>query len=141
VTEEQRLSTVEKVIFLKSVQIFAPAAIEELGCIATLMQEIHFKGGETIYREGDPLDGIFVVLKGRVIVQSGGTAVREVGEHEILGALAALDRGVALRTVTALEPVHALKLNAQDFQDFLASDFNLVKAVFRIVAQNIRAGF
>ena len=140
-TEEQQLSTVEKVIFLKSVEIFAHAAIEELGRVATLMQEVRFESQETIYREGNPLDAIFVLLKGRVAVQSGDTQVREVEKHEIIGALAALDCGVALRTVTTLEAVHALKLNAQDFQDLLASDFNLVKAVFRVVAKNIRSGF
>ena len=140
-TEEQRLSTIEKVLFLKSVGIFTHAAIEELGRIATLMQEVRFETGETIYREGNPIDAIYVILRGRVAVQSSGKIVREVAEHHVVGALAALDLGSALRTVTALEPVHALKLNVQDFQDLLASDFDLVKAVFRVVAQQIRTGF
>jgi CRP/FNR family transcriptional regulator, cyclic AMP receptor protein len=139
--EDQRLSTVEKVLFLKSVGIFAHAAIEELGRIATLMQEVRFETGETIYREGNPIDAIYVILRGRVAVQSAERVIREAREHDVVGALASLDLGVALRTVTALEPVHALKLAVQDFQDLLASDFNLVKAVFRVVAQHIRTGF
>jgi CRP-like cAMP-binding protein len=139
--EEQRLSTVEKVLFLKSVEIFAHAAIEELGRIATLMQEVRFESGETIYREGNPIDAVYVILRGRVAVQNGGRVVREARERHVIGALAALDLGVALRTVTALEPVEALKLSVQDFQDFLASDFDLVKAVFRVIAQKIRTGF
>jgi CRP/FNR family transcriptional regulator, cyclic AMP receptor protein len=139
--EDQRLSTVEKVLFLKSVGIFAHAAIEELGRIATLMQEVRFETGETIYREGNPIDAIYVILRGRVAVQSAEGVAREAREHDVVGALASLDLGVALRTVTALEPVHALKLAVQDFQDLLASDFNLVKAVFRVVAQRIRTGF
>ena len=139
--EEQHLSTVEKVLFLKSAEIFAHAAIEELGRIATLMQEVRFKSGEPIYREGNPIDAVYVILRGRVAVQNGGRVVREAGERHVIGALAALDLGVALRTVTALEPVEALKLSVQDFQDFLASDFDLVKAVFRVIAQEIRTGF
>jgi CRP-like cAMP-binding protein len=141
VTEEQRLSTVEKVLFLKSVGIFAHAAIEELGRIAMLMQEIRFEPGETIYSEGTLIDSIYVIVQGRVAVQSGGRVVREVGEHHVVGALAALDQGVALRTVTVLEPVYALKLSVPDFQDLLAADFDLVKAVFRLVAEQIRTGF
>jgi CRP-like cAMP-binding protein len=139
--EEQRLSTVEKVLFLKSVEIFAHAAIEELGRIATLMQEVRFESGETIYREGNPIDAVYVILRGRVAVQNGGRVVREAREHHVIGALAALDLGVALRTVAALEPIEALKLSVQDFQDFLASDFELVKALFRVIAQKIRTGF
>jgi CRP-like cAMP-binding protein len=141
VTEEQRLSTVEKVLFLKSVEIFAHAAIEELGRIATLMEEVRFETEETIYREGNPIDAIYIILSGRVAVQSSGKVAREEDEHHVIGALAALDLGSALLTVTAREPVHALKLDVQDFQDLLASDFELVKAVFRVVAQHIRAGF
>ena len=139
--EEQRLSTVEKILFLKSVGIFAHAAIEELGRIAALMQEVRFETGETIYREGNPIEAVYVILSGRVAVQNNGRVVREAGDHHVAGALAALDLGVALRTATTLEPVRALKLRVQDFQDLLASDFDLVKAVFRVVAQQIRTGF
>jgi CRP-like cAMP-binding protein len=105
------------------------------------MQEVRFESGETIYREGNPIDAVYVILRGRVAVQNGGRVVREARERHVIGALAALDLGVALRTVTALEPVEALKLSVQDFQDFLASDFDLVKAVFRVIAQKIRTGF
>lgn len=140
-SEERRLSTVEKVLLLKSVDIFEHAAIEELGRIATLTEEVQFEAGETIYREGDPVEAIYIILKGRAAVQSKGKVIREVGERHAIGALGALDLNSALRTVTAREPVHALKLNVQDFQDMLSSDFELVKAVFRVVAQHVREGF
>jgi len=140
-TEETHLSTVEKILFLKSVDIFEHAAIEELGRVAALTQDARFEAGETIYREGDPVEAIYIILKGRAVVQSHGKVVREVGEKNAVGVLAALDLGAALRTVTAREPVHVLKLNVQDFQDVLASDFELVKAVFRVVAEQIRQGF
>jgi CRP/FNR family transcriptional regulator, cyclic AMP receptor protein len=140
-TEETHLSTVEKILFLKSVDIFQHAAIEELGRVAALTQDARFEAGETIYREGDPVEAIYIILKGRAVVQSHGKVVREVGEKIAVGVLAALDLGAALRTVTAREPVHVLKLNVQDFQDVLASDFELVKAVFRVVAEQIRQGF
>jgi CRP-like cAMP-binding protein len=140
-TEETHLSTVEKILFLKSVDIFEHAAIEELGRVAALTQDARFEAGETIYREGDPVEAIYIILKGRAVVQSHGKVVREVGEKNAVGVLAALDLGAALRTVTAREPVDVLKLNVQDFQDVLASDFELVKAVFRVVAEQIRQGF
>jgi len=141
VTQDRNLSTIEKVIFLKSVDIFEHAAIEELGRLAALTQEVRFEAGETIYREGDPVEAIYVILKGCAAVQSNGKVIREVGEKHVVGALAALDLNSALRTVKAIEPVHALKLNVQDFQDVLSSDFELVKAVFRVVSEHIRKGF
>jgi CRP-like cAMP-binding protein len=138
--EQTRLTTIEKVIFLKSVDIFEHAPIEELGRVAALMEEAQFEAGETIYREGEPLEAIYIILKGRVAVQSNGKIIREMGEKRAVGTLSALDFNSALRTVKAIEPIHALKLQVQDFQDILSLDFELVKAVFRVVAQQIRTG-
>ena len=66
---EQRLSTLEKVLFLKSMDLFENAVIEELGRIATSQQEVEFEAGETIFREGEPVDALYLVLKGRVMAE------------------------------------------------------------------------
>jgi CRP-like cAMP-binding protein len=138
VTEQRSLSTVEKVLFLKTVDIFERATIEELGRIAALTEEVRFEAGETIYREGEAVDAIYIILSGRARVENNGKIVHEAGEKSLLGMLAALDFNSALHTVTATQPIHALKLNVQDFEDILSLDFELVKAVFRALAQRLR---
>jgi CRP/FNR family cyclic AMP-dependent transcriptional regulator len=140
VMEQGTLTAIEKVIFLKSVDIFKHATIEELGGVAALTEEVHFKPGETIYREGEPVDAIYLVLKGRVAVEGNGQVVREVGEKQAFGTVAALDRNPAIHTVKAIDAVYALKLNAQDFDDILSLDFELVRAIFRALCRMIRAG-
>ncbi len=138
--EETHLSTIEKILFLKSVDIFAHTTIEELGRIATLTQEVRFKAGETIFREGEPVDALYLVLKGRVMVEKNGVKIREIGEKETFATVAALDLEPAAHTVKALEPVHALKLNALDFHEVLAQDYALVRSVFRVLSRLIRDG-
>ena len=138
--EQGTLTAIEKVIFLKSVDIFKHATIEELGGVAALTEEVHFEPGETIFREGEPVDAIYLVLKGRVAVEGNGQVVREVGEKQAFGTVAALDRNPAVHTVKAIDSVHALRLNAQDFDDILSLDFELVRAIFRALCRMIRAG-
>ena len=138
--EQGTLTAIEKVIFLKSVDIFKHATIEELGGVAALTEEVHFEPGKTIFREGEPVDAIYLVLKGRVAVEGNGQVVREVGEKQALGTVAALDRNPAIHTVKAIDAVYALKLNAQDFDDILSLDFELVRAIFRALCRMIRAG-
>jgi CRP-like cAMP-binding protein len=138
--ELPRLTTVEKVIFLKSVDIFSHATIEELGKIAALTEEVHFDPGQAIYREGEPTDAIYLVLKGRVAVEANGRILRKIGEGQAFGTVAALDRNPAIHTVKAIDRVHALKLNAQDFDDILSLDFDLVRAVFHALCRLIRDG-
>jgi CRP-like cAMP-binding protein len=136
--ERRRLTTIEKVIFLKSVDIFDHAAVEKLGAVAALTEEIHFEDGETIVHEAEPTDAIYFILKGRVSIERNGQRPRELGEKQVFGTVAALDFGPAIHTVKSIDPVDALKLNAQDFHDILSLDFELVQAVFRALCRLIR---
>jgi CRP/FNR family transcriptional regulator, cyclic AMP receptor protein len=136
--ELPRLSTLEKVIFLKSVDIFSHATIEELGRVAALTEDVHFQPGDIIYREGEPVDAIFLILKGRVAVEGNGQVVREVDEKQAFGTVGALDLKPAMHTIKAIDSVNALKLNAQDLQDILSQDFELVQAVFRALCGLVR---
>ena len=139
--EGKSLSTIEKILFLKTVDIFEHAAVEDLGRVAALADEVVFAEGETLYRKGEPVEAIYIVVNGLAVVENDATTVREVGEGGALGVLAALDLNPALRTVKAKKSVRALKLNVQDFQDVLSMDFDLVKAVFRFIARRMREGY
>ena len=136
--EQGTLTAIEKVIFLKTVDIFKHATIEELGGVAALTEEVHFAPGTTIYSKGEPVDSIYIVLNGRVVVERNGKVVRDLGERQAFGTVAALDLEPAIHTVKAIDHVAALKLNAQDLQDLLSQDFELVQAVIRALCQLVR---
>ena len=136
--EQKRLAAIEKVIFLKSVDIFSHATIEELGRVAALTDEVRFEAGETIFRKGEPTEAIYFILAGRVAIEGSGRVLREATEKQAFGTVAALDRKPALHTVKAVDAVHALKLNAQDFDDILSVDFELVHVVIHALCQMIR---
>lgn len=137
-SQEKTLSTVEKVLFLKSIDLFAGTAIEDLGRIAAVMEDTWFRAGETIFRAGDLVDAIYFVVQGRVAVARDGKPIREVGEKQPFAVVAALDQKPAAHTVAAIDAVRALKLNTQDFHDMLAVDYDLVRAVFRSLCHMIR---
>jgi CRP-like cAMP-binding protein len=135
---QKPLTTIEKVIFLKSMDIFAHATVEQLGAIAALTGEIDFESGQSIYRQGEPADAIYLILRGSVMVKRDGQLLREMGEKQAIGTVAALDLCPAPHDVTAVQPVHALELKCADFHDLLALDYELVKAVFRSLCLMIR---
>ena len=138
--EQRRLATIEKVIFLKSVDIFSHATVEELGSVAALTEEVHFEPGETIFRQGEPTDAIYLILAGRVTIESNGRIVREITDRQAFGTVAALDRNPAVHTLKAVDAVHALKLSAQDFDDILSVDFGCVRSVIHALCRIIRQG-
>jgi CRP/FNR family transcriptional regulator, cyclic AMP receptor protein len=135
---EKNLTTIEKVIFLKSVDIFEHATIEQLGRIAGLTEEVHFEPGEIIFNEGEPGDSFYLLLSGRVFIQRNGNTLREMKEKEAFGTLEVLDFHPRATTAKAADQVRALKLNGQEFHDLLSLDIEMVQAVFRMLCGLVR---
>ena len=135
---ENNLTTIEKVIFLKSVDIFEHATVEQLGRIAGLTQEVHFDPGETIFKEGELGDAFYLLLSGRVFIEKNGNTLREMKEKEAFGTLEVLDFHPRAVTAKAVDQVRALKLNGQEFHDLLSLDIEMVEAVFRMLCGLVR---
>ena len=135
---ENNLTTIEKVTFLKSVDIFEHATIEQLGRIAGLTEEVHFKPGEIIFEEGQPGDAFYLLLSGQVFIEKSGNTLREMKEKEAFGTLEVLDFHPRAVTAKAVDQVRALKLNGQEFHDLLSLDIEMVEAVFRMLCGLIR---
>jgi len=135
---EKNLTTIEKVIFLKSVDIFEHATIEHLGRIAGLMEEVHFEPREIIFEEGEPGDALYLLLSGRVFLDRNGNTFREIKEKETFGNLDVLDFHPRSATAKAVDHVRALKLNGQEFHDLLSLDIEMVEAVFRMLCGLVR---
>jgi CRP-like cAMP-binding protein len=135
---EKNLTTIEKVIFLKSVDIFEHATVEQLGRIAGLTQEVHFEPGETIYKEGETGDAFYLLLSGRVFIERNGSFLREIKDKEAFGTLEVLDFHPRAVTAKAVDQVRALKLNGQEFHDLLSLDIEMVQVVFRMLCGLLR---
>jgi CRP-like cAMP-binding protein len=135
---EKNLTTIEKVIFLKSVDIFEHATVEQLGRIAGLTEEVHFKPGEIIFEEGQPGDAFYLLLSGQVFIERNGNTLRGIKEKEAFGTLEVLDFHPRAVTAKAVDQVRALKLNGQEFHDLLSLDIEMVEAVFRMLCGLIR---
>jgi CRP/FNR family transcriptional regulator, cyclic AMP receptor protein len=124
---EKNLTIIEKVIFLKSVDIFEHATVEQLGRIAGLTKEVHFEPGETIFKEGELGDAFYLLLSGRVFIEKNGNTLREIKEKEAFGTLEVLDFHPRAVTAKAVDQVRALKLNGQEFHDLLSLDMEMVR--------------
>jgi CRP-like cAMP-binding protein len=135
---ENNLTTIEKLIFLKSVDIFEHATIEQLGRIAGLTEEARFESGQTIFKEGDPGDALYLVLSGRVLIEKNDVTIREIEERDAFGTLEVLDFNPRAATAKAAGQVRALKLDGRQFHDLLALDIEMVESVFRMLCGHIR---
>jgi CRP/FNR family cyclic AMP-dependent transcriptional regulator len=135
---ENNLTIIEKIIFLKSVDIFEHATVEQLGRVAGLTEEVHFAPAETIFEEGGPGDAMYLLLSGRVFLDRNGNTLREMKEKEAFGTLEVLDFHPRTVTAKAVDHVRALKINGREFHDLLSLDIEMVEAVFRMLCDLVR---
>jgi AAA family ATP:ADP antiporter len=132
------LSTVEKVIILKSVSIFSETPDEILAEVASLLQEIEVAAGEPVFEKGDMGSAMYIVVEGRVRVHSEERMLRELGPRDIFGEMAALDPEPRSASVTALVPTHLFRLEQEALYELMADRIEVVRGVIRVLCQRLR---
>jgi CRP-like cAMP-binding protein len=85
-----------------------------------------FSRGSTLFEEGGPTDQVMIMLSGRVKISHFTADGREIilavrGPGELLGELSAIDQDPRSATALAAEPVEALVLSVEDFQQFVST--------------------
>jgi len=133
------ISTVEKVLFLRAAELFASLPGEDLARIALLADEDRRGPDEEIFREGDVADALYLVVEGSVRVVKAGSVVAELGEREVFGEMALLDPAPRSATVVSVGHTGLLRIRREDFQDLLAEELEVARAVIRVLARRLRA--
>ncbi len=118
----------------------APGDRAELERVAT---ERRYAAGADLFHEGDPVGWVVGILEGTVKVTTHAPDGREdvlaiCAPGEVLGELAAIDGGSRSATATAVEPVRALLVAADDFRGFLASSQSATTTLLVTLAGRIR---
>lgn len=133
------LSTVEKVLFLKSVDLFSQIPGEDLAQVALIATEESREQGEEIFAEGEDGDALYLVLDGRVRVHSHERQIAELGERECFGEMAILDASPRSASVTAITESHLLKISREDFQDILGEKPEIAMGIIKVLTGRLRS--
>src|SRR4051812_47598980 len=89
-----------------------PSALHELSLETS---PVHLGGGETLLREGEAGDALYVVVSGRLSVIVGATPIAEVGRGETVGEMALLTGAPRSATVLAVRDTVLLRLSKDSF--------------------------
>jgi CRP-like cAMP-binding protein len=128
------LSTIERVLFLKSADIFSVVAGEDLAPVAMVAQEVRFAAGETFIQQGEPGDCLYVIVDGEAGVMVGGKgqiAVR--GPGSVLGEMAILADQPRSADCAAITDLLTLRVDRDDFLELLAERPPLALGVIKVL--------
>jgi CRP-like cAMP-binding protein len=134
------ISTVEKVLFLKSIDLFSQIPGEELSQIALLTDEVLFDAGDDIFREGEPGQTLFFILEGKVRIHSEGVAddLAQLGERAVFGEMALLDSEPRSASATAVTDVVCLKIERDDFNEILTEKGEIAQGIIKVLTRRLR---
>jgi len=132
------ISTVEKVLFLKSIDLFSQIPGEDLARVAQIAEELDFEGDEHIMKEGEMGDSMYLIVDGRVQVFKGARMVVELGERECVGEMAILDSEPRSATVRASGPVRTLRIEREDFYELMNEKAEIARGIIKVLTRRLR---
>lgn len=135
------LLTVEKVIILKTVDLFASLEDHVLVQIAALLHELYLEDGDPIFSKGDVGDCMYIIVEGRVRIHDGHRTLNELGAREVFGELALLDADVRSASATTRAPTTLLRLDQAVFYELLADHSDIAQGIIRVLSRRLRAAF
>jgi CRP/FNR family transcriptional regulator, cyclic AMP receptor protein len=124
---------------LARVPLFKDLSKRDLQFLASRVDEVSLKPGQTVIREGQPTDAFFIVVTGNVNVTRQGKPAARLGPGEFFGEIGMLDQGPATATVVTDGPVEAMVLSHAQFRDAIKGNESLALQVIAAMAQRLRA--
>ncbi len=132
------MNTFEKMLFLKSMPLFKYVKDDVLLGVAAVLEEQLVKPSEEIIRKDDLGTIMFMVVTGKVKVHDGAHVLKELGDHEVFGELAALSPEKRIASVTALEETLLLKISNSVIYDLMEMQADLAKGIIQVLCQRVR---
>ena len=139
-----QLTTIEKMMLIRQVPIFADLKPEDLEELASVVEERRIDPGKDVFREGDPGDAVYLIVKGTVRVFVGGDGERperilsELGAGACIGEMAVLDASPRSATVRALERTRTLRVPGEGFKRVMSERPEMSQAIVAELVKRMR---
>ncbi len=133
-----QVATIEKVFLLQNCELFSSATAEELLALANITKEEEYRKGETIFSVGESSNSFYFLVRGHVRLQSRSKHIdEEAVEHQTFGCLSVLAGGPRTYAAVCEEDSLLLRINADDFYDYLSDEIEVAKGILQFFARQI----
>jgi CRP-like cAMP-binding protein len=128
---------------LARVPLFSDLTDTELALISTRAVPRHYEAGETVFSEGEPCSGLYIVEKGRLRIFKSSPDGREQvlaieGPASSVAELPVFDGGSYPASASAVENSEMLFISKEDFQALCLENPKVALKVLRVVSRRLR---
>jgi CRP/FNR family transcriptional regulator, cyclic AMP receptor protein len=138
ISKTERLLLIEKVLLLKSLNIFSDTPENVLADLAPLMQDMELAEDTEIFKEGDFGDSMYIIYQGEVEIYKSNTTLAILKEKEVFGELSLIDSESRSASVRAHTDCYLFKIDQDPFFELLDSRPEIAKGFLRMLCQRLR---
>jgi hypothetical protein len=136
--EMTMLLTIEKVMILKTVDIFADTPDEILVEVAMLLKEMALPAGVVIFEKGAPGDSMYLIVEGEVEAYDGAHVFTRMGAREVFGEMALLDGEPRTAAIRTTQPTQLLRLEQEPFYELMDDRIEIARGIIHVLLQRLR---
>ena len=132
------MTTIERVVALHRVGLFADVPGRTLAALAQRASEVEVPAGTLVIVEGAVEQHLYAVVRGQVRVHRGERTLTTLGAGSTVGELAALVPEPRSASVTALEPTTLLRIDRPVLEELLADRPALANGIIAALVAMVR---
>ena len=131
----------ERIDLIKGIPLFDGLNAQELEEIADLFREFPRLKGETICREGEEGDSLYIVISGELEVRTGSEedkrVINRMGPGDFFGEIPLLTGETRTATVTVVRDARLLSIDRHAFEAFIRKSAKMLEHLSKVMAQRL----
>ncbi len=129
---------IEKVLTLRSSEIFYNTPEAELVELAGVLEELYLDPSENLFQKGDTGECMYFIYKGKIRIHDEALTLAILEENDIVGELSVLDAETRSASATAMEETILLKLEQEPFYDIILANAEVLKGILKTLGRRLR---
>ena len=94
--ERTRLSSSEKIVFLRNTDLFVGLPIEVIEAVSSITEECNYEADEILFHEGDIGDSLYLLVGGGISIQKNDDLGLEINQPgTCIGEMALIEENVS----------------------------------------------
>ena len=131
-------TTIEKILFLKNVDIFSETIPESLLNVASIANEYSVTKGEKIFAEGDPSVYLYLVVTGEIRITREEREIFLAVANESFGLVGLAEERRRATGAIALSDSTLLRIGHSDLFDLMEDYPTITRGVLRSISNVLR---
>jgi len=143
VADEEVFEAQSRMEALRKIPLFRHLTYKEQTAVLSIATTRSYAEGEEIIREGQPGNDLYIVVKGRVVVEKGGMEIAELFSGGHFGEMGLVDNAPRSATIRAAEPTRVMLVSRSELMALMKRESILaVKMLWsfvQVLADRLRA--